>query len=428
ADALVDRAGHRRRVDRAVGHAAIGGYQQLHLVGAAAEVAQPEHLTKRQTALRQHAFAIRNHRRGCAHRAVFRGVESPEREQRVGARLERGDRRSERPGVEPHRRAEALVGREPGYPLRGRLLACAIVEGGRSPRDEHDRIEADERPTVDGDRARVAQSARRPRGAEGIADPVGAAERVHAFADHDQAHHRSRLNPFERQADLALAVAERADQAAVVIAVVGSPVAGRPEGGRLLLRLCRRRGEQCNARQQSKHAFHIHAPFAASDIIAGEYLRQVLGQLRSARHRALCGFVPLREALGAPSRVAMSAAVVTSATDSCFLPELSMRLSVLAAAVYAAALSTSVQAQDMTVSEYPETRRGDVVETLFGEEIADPYRWLEDDVRNNPEVADWVERQNAVTDAYLAKLPARDWFKERIGELYDYERFSTPVK
>lgn len=105
-----------------------------------------------------------------------------------------------------------------------------------------------------------------------------------------------------------------------------------------------------------------------------------------------------------------------------------MRLPVLAAAVYAAALSTSVQAQDMTVSEYPETRRGEVVETLFGEEIADPYRWLEDDVRNNPEVADWVERQNAVTDAYLAKLPARAWFKERIGELYDYERFSTPVK
>src|SRR5690606_14160897 len=127
-------------------------------------------------------------------------------------------------------------------------------------------------------------------------------------------------------------------------------------------------------------------------------------------------------------RIAMALWIVTSATVSCCLPEPLMRLSVLAAAVYAAALSTSVQAQDMTVSEYPETRRGDVVETLFGEAIADPYRWLEDDVRNNPEVADWVERQNAVTDAYLAKLPARDWFKERIGELYDYERFSTPVK
>ena len=60
-------------------------------------------------------------------------------------------------------------------------------------------------------------------------------------------------------------------------------------------------------------------------------------------------------------------------------------------------------AQDMTAPPYPETRRGDMVETLFGEAIADPYRWLENDVRNDPEVADWVERQNAVTDAYLAQ-------------------------
>ncbi len=105
-----------------------------------------------------------------------------------------------------------------------------------------------------------------------------------------------------------------------------------------------------------------------------------------------------------------------------------MRLPALAAALCAAVLSLPIQAQDMTAPDYPETRRGDVVETLFGEEIADPYRWLEEDVRNSEEVAGWVERQNAVTDAYLAKLPARGWFRERIGELYDYERFSTPVK
>ena len=68
------------------------------------------------------------------------------------------------------------------------------------------------------------------------------------------------------------------------------------------------------------------------------------------------------------------------------------------------------------------------VEDQFGEQVADPYRWLENDVRSDAEVADWVKRQNAVTDAYLAKLPARDWFKQRIGQLYDFERFSTPVK
>ncbi|MCB2074001.1 MAG: S9 family peptidase [Novosphingobium sp.] len=77
---------------------------------------------------------------------------------------------------------------------------------------------------------------------------------------------------------------------------------------------------------------------------------------------------------------------------------------------------------------YPETRRGDVVETLFGERIADPYRWLEEDVRNDSEVADWVERQNAVTRGYLDTLPQRSWFEGKIRELLDYERFGLPVK
>lgn len=104
-----------------------------------------------------------------------------------------------------------------------------------------------------------------------------------------------------------------------------------------------------------------------------------------------------------------------------------MRL-LLVIAAFLAALSFPAQAQDMTAPQYPETRRGDVVETLFGEPIADPYRWLENDVRNDAEVADWVERQNAVTDAYLARLPARAWFKRRTAELIDFERFSTPVK
>jgi prolyl oligopeptidase len=82
----------------------------------------------------------------------------------------------------------------------------------------------------------------------------------------------------------------------------------------------------------------------------------------------------------------------------------------------------------MTAPIYPETRRGEAAEMLFGETIADPYRWLENDVRSDAEVAEWVERQNAVTDAYLATLPARAWFRRRIGELFDYERFSVPVK
>jgi prolyl oligopeptidase len=77
---------------------------------------------------------------------------------------------------------------------------------------------------------------------------------------------------------------------------------------------------------------------------------------------------------------------------------------------------------------YPDTRREDLVEELFGLPVPDPYRWLENDVRNDSEVAAWVAAQNQVTEAYLATLPARDWFRKRIRQLFDYERFGLPQK
>jgi prolyl oligopeptidase PreP (S9A serine peptidase family) len=48
---------------------------------------------------------------------------------------------------------------------------------------------------------------------------------------------------------------------------------------------------------------------------------------------------------------------------------------------------------------YPETKKENVTDTYFGTEVADPYRWLEDD--NSPETAEWVKAQNEVTFAYL---------------------------
>lgn len=82
----------------------------------------------------------------------------------------------------------------------------------------------------------------------------------------------------------------------------------------------------------------------------------------------------------------------------------------------------------MTRPTYPETRRLDLVEEQFGVPVADPYRWLENDVRNDAEVADWVAAQNAVTDTWLAELPARDRFRARIKQLFDYERFGLPTR
>jgi prolyl oligopeptidase len=77
---------------------------------------------------------------------------------------------------------------------------------------------------------------------------------------------------------------------------------------------------------------------------------------------------------------------------------------------------------------YPQTRREEIVETMFGRQVADPYRWLENDVRKDPAVAEWVAAQNRVTDAYLETLPGRDRLKQRMTELYNYERVGVPVK
>ena len=57
---------------------------------------------------------------------------------------------------------------------------------------------------------------------------------------------------------------------------------------------------------------------------------------------------------------------------------------------------------------YPETRRVPQVDVQFGVKVADPYRWLENDVRTDPAVKSWVEAQNALTNAYLENLPGRD--------------------
>ncbi len=77
---------------------------------------------------------------------------------------------------------------------------------------------------------------------------------------------------------------------------------------------------------------------------------------------------------------------------------------------------------------YPQTRRADLVETQFGVAVADPYRWLENDVRSDAQVKAWVDAQNNVTNAFLATLPGREALEQRITQLYDYERFAVPDK
>ena len=77
---------------------------------------------------------------------------------------------------------------------------------------------------------------------------------------------------------------------------------------------------------------------------------------------------------------------------------------------------------------YPETKRVDQVDDYHGVEVSDPYRWLEDDVRENPEVAAWIDAQNEVSSAYLAALPGRDAIEARLTVLWDYEKFGLPTQ
>ncbi|MGL4512515.1 MAG: prolyl oligopeptidase family serine peptidase [Lacipirellulaceae bacterium] len=87
-----------------------------------------------------------------------------------------------------------------------------------------------------------------------------------------------------------------------------------------------------------------------------------------------------------------------------------------------------MDASDSRAAPYPTTDREGVVDTLHGASVADPYRWLEGDVRTDPRVAEWVQRQHDFTEAYLAGLPERAAFRERLTALWDYEKRGAPRK
>ena len=74
--------------------------------------------------------------------------------------------------------------------------------------------------------------------------------------------------------------------------------------------------------------------------------------------------------------------------------------------------------------DYPETKKGDVVDTYFGTQVPDPYRWLEDD--RSAETAAWVKTQNEFTGKYLQQIPYREGIKKELEELWNYERVGLP--
>ncbi|MFT4939810.1 MAG: prolyl oligopeptidase [Paraglaciecola sp.] len=89
---------------------------------------------------------------------------------------------------------------------------------------------------------------------------------------------------------------------------------------------------------------------------------------------------------------------------------------------------TTPESKDLQIKtpSYPTTRQGDVVDDYFGSQIADPYRWLEDD--KSEETGAWVTAQNKVTYSYLENIPFRDTLKKRLETLLNYEKVTAPFK
>ena len=75
---------------------------------------------------------------------------------------------------------------------------------------------------------------------------------------------------------------------------------------------------------------------------------------------------------------------------------------------------------------YPVAKKVDTIDVYFGHQVADPYRWLEDD--NSPETEAWVNAENEVTFGYLEQIPFRNKIKERLEQIWDYPKYGVPFK
>jgi prolyl oligopeptidase len=65
--------------------------------------------------------------------------------------------------------------------------------------------------------------------------------------------------------------------------------------------------------------------------------------------------------------------------------------------------------------EYPAAQRLNLVEDLFGHQVADPYRWLED--AGSPQATQWLAAEEALWADYRSGLADREPFADRVREL-----------
>jgi prolyl oligopeptidase len=86
----------------------------------------------------------------------------------------------------------------------------------------------------------------------------------------------------------------------------------------------------------------------------------------------------------------------------------------------------TLQPQTLQPLTYPATAQGDHVDYYHGVEIVDPYRWLEDP--HSEATQAWIEAQNQVTFGFLNQIGVRESLKQRLTQLWNYEKYGMPFK
>src|SRR4051794_10801295 len=98
------------------------------------------------------------------------------------------------------------------------------------------------------------------------------------------------------------------------------------------------------------------------------------------------------------------------------------KFSILSGLLFAAAFVALPLMADSKL-QYPQTKKVDQKDTYFGTVVNDPYRWLETDVRESKDVQSWVDQENKVTFGSLESLPYRNAIKQRLTDLWNYEKY-----
>jgi len=105
------------------------------------------------------------------------------------------------------------------------------------------------------------------------------------------------------------------------------------------------------------------------------------------------------------------------------LSHLAIRTLALLLIATSVACSSRAQRPPRGGFKYPEARTVDQVDTFHGVDVADPYRWMEED---SDELKAWIEAQNKITLGWLRDGSDRRRIRARLKELWNYEKFSVP--